>query len=497
MTKPAEALANPNAELALLSACSRGGESIIAEAATLIREDWFSDARRAMCWRVMQDLLIRAVPVDLTLIEDGMIRQGFPEEAAREMVDALATTVPTAKVWKPLAERVESYYLRREGVRICQESIARFTDLKHEPSEALESAEADLFGLHAVRAGKGMRHISVAMGEALDSINESIQNRGHVTGGLACGFTGIDRCNIKGLRPGHIWVIGAPPGGGKTVMLMKLAWNMATANGDYREFHPDRHPPAKIGMFSLEMDDVQLAERVLISRARIEMNKMDRGQMSRAEQEQLGRAVAEGKHTNIWIDYCPGITIQELRVRARYAVARHKLQCICIDYAQIIGSSSKAARDGNRTQAMMDVSQGIDKMAAECGVPVIVCAQPKQETWHTRAGLNALGETSQLAKDADMVIMLGQWDDKKLGIKRDEPKAGADDDDDDDWDRDDEPAAPDADDPDCHAYADIVKNRHGPSTVGKVPIKLKWERDFFNMLSTNDRLFDSTGRHHD
>lgn len=493
-------LANPSAEMALLSCCSRGGQAIVAEAAALIREEWFSDAKRAMCWRVMRDFLVRGVPIDLTLIEDGMREQGFPGANARQMVEALGSTMPSGSLWRPLAERVESYYLRREGVRICQESMAKFANPKAAPADTLEQVEAGFFALHSDRSGKGMRHIRVSMLEALDSIEESIRNRGHVTGGLACGFTGIDRCNIKGLRPGHVWIIAAPPGGGKTVMLMKLAWNIATGKGDYNEFD---HPPAKVGIFSLEMDDVQLAERVLIRLAEIEMNKMDRGQMSRAEQQKIRDAVAAAKDANLWLEHCPGITIQELRVKARYAVARFGLQCIGIDYAQLIRSSSKAAQ-GNRTQEMQDVSQGLKLLAQECGVPVIVLAQPKQETWGLRAGLNALGETSQLSKDADLVGMLGVWDSAKLrlqdkGDKRPEKKKGAAPAEEADWMDDMEGGAdlPDDDDPDGFAYFDIVKNRHGPNTVGKPPVKLLWEKDWFNFKSTNSHLFDSTGKRHD
>jgi replicative DNA helicase len=138
---------------------------------------------------------------------------------------------------------------------------------------------------------------------------------------------------------------------------------------------------------------------------------------------------------------------------------------------------------------MMDVSKGLKLLAQECGVPVIVLAQPKQETWGMRAGLNALGETSQLAKDADLVGMLGFWGNlkpKDLG-QSSAPEETSDADFEQEIDH---------EDPFAFAYFDLVKNRHGPNTSGKPPIKLKWERDFFDFISTNDRLFDASGEHH-
>lgn len=476
------ALANPNAELALLSAASRGGPKALAEIASVVREDWFSSADRALTWRVLHDNLTRGLPSDLTLIEDSLITGGMSEIGAKKMAAALGDTAPTVNIWAPLAQRVENYYTRRKGVEICRAALAQFQDSKLTPAEALEAAEAALFSLHAQKLGKGMRHIGASLNEALASIEESIKNRGHVTGGLASGFTGIDRCNIKGLRPGHMWVVSAPPGYGKTVFLMKLAWNIATASGDYREFDPARHPAAKVGIFTLEMDDVQLAERCLLTQARVELNKMQRGMIARADQDKLEAACQKIRASHLYIEHCPGITVQELRVKCRYAVARHGLQMIGIDYAQLVGSSSRAAQ-GNRTQTLMDVSMGINLIADECKVPVVVLAQPKQETWGTRAGLNSLGETSQLAKDADLVGMLGPWDPKRLRLKNQ------------DDDEDDEYREPD--DPNLPSYFDIVKNRNGPNTDGKPPIKLKWERDFYDMVSTNNRLFDSTGKEMD
>src|SRR5574343_1403025 len=198
----------------------------------------------------------------------------------------------------------------------------------------------------------------------------------------------------------------------------------------------------------------------------------------------------------LYFDYVPGISIQELRVKARYAVMRFKLAMICIDYAQLITSNSKAAQ-GNRTQEMVDVSKGLKLLAQECGVPVVVLAQPKQETWGQRAGLNAMAETAQLAKDADLVVMFGFWDiiarQMKQFSKRDRNAVAGNEDDDDE---DEEQRYGESDDPTVWAYADIVKNRHGPNTNGKPPIKLRWERDFFDFVSTNDRLFDSTHQHY-
>ncbi len=483
-------LTNPRAELGLIGTVLRASPEIRVQMMMRVREDWFSAAPRVAAWRVIHDMVNRSLPIDVTLLDDGL-RASLADGPRQEIVKAITEAMPTASVWETLAERVEQYYIRRKGVEACDAARAQFCDLSVSASDALESAESELFALHNQRAGQGMLHIGRYLPEAVGKIEEAINNRGYVTGGLPTGWTDLDRSYIGGMRPGHVIIISAPPGGGKTVAMMDIASNVAMGEADYHEADTARkkefpnYLPNNVGIYSLEMDGPALAQRCIITRAKIQLNKMQRGQMNREEQEKIQKAYREILNSRLHIDHCPGVSIQELRVKARYDVQRYNLKLICIDYAQIVTSSSKASQ-GNRTQEMMDVSKGIDLLAQECGVPVIVLAQPKQETWAQRAGLNALGETSQLSKDADLVVMLGFWD-----VIEGKKKKGAAGEEDSPW-QDEEEREPD--DPRVFAYADVVKNRHGPNTVGRDPIRLLWERDFYEFCSTNTRLYDPSGK---
>lgn len=508
MSEEIPQLANVGAELALLGSVLRAGAEMRVQIINRVREEWFTGADRIAVWRVMHEMVSRSNPLDMTLLDDGL-RGALSDQVRTAVMERISTVMPTASAWSLLAERVEGYFVRRRGHQACITAAAQFLDPQVAPDEALEAAESELFSLHAKKEGPGMRHVSVALDLAYKSIEESIANRGFVTGGWPTGFTDLDRSYIKGMRKGHVIMFVAPPGGGKTVAMMKLAWNRAFGTGDYDEYFNalewaetgkvvkgvtvkkhENYLPCEVGVFTLEMDDVSLTERLLITQSKVEIAKMHRGQMSRSEQEALQKAHKRIIASKLYMEHVPGISIQELRVKARYAVMRYKLKMICVDYAQLLTSSSKAAR-GNRTQEMMDVSKGLDLMAEECGVPIVVLAQPKQETWGQRAGLNAMAETAQLAKDADLVVMFGFWDKISKQVEGLEKKTKGDLMGEDEAFEDRE-----ADDPTVWAYADIVKNRHGPNTVGKPPIKLRWDRDFFDFVSTNTRLFDGTGRHH-
>lgn len=496
MTSPDE-LSNPRAEMALLGTLVRAKPELRVQMVMRIREEWFTGADRVAAWQVIHDMVNRSLPIDTTLLDDSL-KAKLGDAVRAALVNAIITAMPTAALWETLATRVEDYYTRRKGVEACREAMARFADLKVPAAEALESAESELFGLHNLRAGKGMQHVGAFLVEAVSQIEEAVTNRGYVIGGLPTGLTDVDRRYIQGMRPGHIFMIAAEPGGGKTVAMMEIACNVAMGEADYDEATRARekgfpnYQANNVGIYTLEMDGASLAKRSLIGRSKIQLNKMQRGMVNNKEKEELARAARQLLDSRLFIEHVPGISIQELRVKARYDVQRHGLKLICIDYAQIITSSSKAAR-GNRTQEMLDVSQGLDLLAEECGVPVIVLAQTKQEFWGKRANTAALAETSQLAKDADFIGLLGFWDviegqKKKKGPPGEKnPWDGPDEDEEDD-----EPTDPG--DPSVYAYLDIVKNRHGPNTQGQMPIKLRWERDFYEFISTTKRLYDSTGK---
>jgi replicative DNA helicase len=469
-------LANPNAELALLGSVFRANAEQRTLWASTVKEEWFTTADHVMACRVIVDLVGKALPIAPALVEDSLRAAGMAEAGVR-FVESLARAVPTAELWQPLAGRVKSYYLRRRGVETARESEKRFHDMTLDPMEALAQSESEYFDLHDKNLGDGMRHLSFSTADAMKSIMESIDNRGRVTGGLATGFTDLDRMNIKGMRGGQVYFYGAEPGGGKTVLLMKMLWNLAMGRGDYHEFKQDA---VAVGMFSLEMPDASLAERILIRLAEIELHSLDRGMINRHERKRIEEAVEEIRKSLFHIEYCPGMTVQEFRVKCRYAMIRYGLKAVGVDYVQLMNSSSKDAK-GNRTQAMMDVSLGILMTAKECGIPVIALAQQKQDTWGKRAGLDAFAETSQLAKDADLVGLLGNWDRLKLG-NQDEDGV--------------ERVSQHPDDPQVCTYLDIVKNRNGPNTVGKAPIKLNWAKDYFDFMSTTGRLFSGDEGQH-
>lgn len=492
------------AERALLACASIGGAEVLTNLVGWVDEDWFGMAAHQLAWRVLNGLIVKGMPLDSVLIRDELIRAGMDQRDAGTITEEMARLVPNSANWKYYAAIVEKFRKRRLGVSAAQRMLAQFQDMSADPSESLAACEAELFKLHAMRQKGGARHRREFVKKVLDDIGEAWGNRGHVIGGIGTGYTDLDRLAIKGMRPAHFWLIGAPPGGGKTVLLGKMLDNIARASmsgpkrcgigsgsGDYREF---KQEPRSVLLVSLEMDGHELTERDVIREARITMNQGQRGQISRQDYSNLADTTKALNEAPYYIAYFPAMSIQALRVLLRYLQAVHNFGVIGIDYVQKLTSDTKSAKD-SRTVEMQEISTGLDMIAGEIGVPIIAACQLKVEAYTGRPKLEHLRESAQLCQDADLVALLSPWN-QAMGIKPEkkdaaEKKKGGRDPA--PWESEEDEDAPPPELGDFMAL-DVVKNRHGGNTNSKPPIKLQWDREYYDFVSTCDRLFDSTGK---
>lgn len=480
-------LMDAGAERALLACASIGGAQVLSNLVGLVDEDWFGMASHQLTWRVLNGLIVKGHPLDSVVIENELVRAGMPQQDASVITEEMASLVPRSANWKHYAAVVEQYRKRRLGVKAAQDMLAGFQDLTTDPNEILAASEAQLFSLHSRAQKMGARHRREFVQKVLTDIQESWSHRGHVIGGIGTGYTDLDRLAIKGIRPGHFWLLGAPPGGGKTVKLSKILDNIARGEGDYHEFKQDSKP---VLLVSLEMDGYELTERDVIRQAKITMNQGQRGQVSRKTMQTLAETVQVLNDAPYYILYAPSLSIQELRVLLRYLMAVHNFAVIGIDYVQKLRSDTKAARD-SRTVEMQEISTGLDMIAGELQVGIIAASQLKVEAYTGRPKLEHLRESAQLCQDADLVALLSPWN-QAMGIKPQKKEAPGKKGEAAPWeDEEDDPPEEIGD----FMAEDVVKNRHGGNTNGKPPIKLKWHREYFDFVSTCDRLFDSTGNH--
>ena len=249
-----------------------------------------------------------------------------------------------------------------------------------------------------VGAKEGIKSLSQHVMDAIDSIQYMLEHPGQLRG-LSTGYTKLDSMS-SGLQGGEMFVIAARPSMGKTSLAMNIVEHIAV----------DCNTPCVV--FSLEMSATMLVRRLLVSRARLSMQDLSRGLLSRAQQDALAKATRDLQKAEIYIDETPGLDVMEMRAKARRLKKQHNIQMIMIDYLQLVTSGSRRAKD-NRQIEIAEISAGIKGLAKELNVPIIVLAQLNRAV-ESRKGqrpvLSDLRESGSIEQDADMVGLLTRSD---------------------------------------------------------------------------------------
>ena len=232
--------------------------------------------------------------------------------------------------------------------------------------------------------------------QAIEQIEKVYENRGSVTG-LSTGFTEFDHMT-SGLHQAEMIVIAARPSMGKTALAMNIAEHVALVEGK------------PVAVFSLEMSSQQLVQRLLCSRAKVNLQRVRNGFLSERDFPSLTAVASRLATAKLFIDDSPGLSIAELRAKARRLVASHQVQLLVIDYLQLLRSTSRRAQD-NRQIEISEISAGIKSLAKELNIPIIVIAQlNRQPDARAKEGgrprLSDLRESGSIEQDADVVGLL-------------------------------------------------------------------------------------------
>lgn len=249
-----------------------------------------------------------------------------------------------------------------------------------------------------VGAKEGIKSLGQHVMDAIDSIQYMLEHPGQLRG-LSTGYSKLDSMS-SGLQGGEMFVIAARPSMGKTSLAMNIVEHIAV---DCNQ---------ACAVFSLEMSATMLVRRLLVSRARLSMQDLSRGLLSRAQQDALAKATRDLQKAQIFIDETPGLDIMEMRAKARRLKKQHNIQMVMIDYLQLVTSGSRRAKD-NRQIEIAEISAGIKGIAKELNIPIIVLAQLNRAV-ESRKGqrpvLSDLRESGSIEQDADMVGLLTRAD---------------------------------------------------------------------------------------
>ena len=309
-------------------------------------------------------------------------------------LSTLMNSVPSAANLEYYFNIVWDKYLLRKTVRTCTEIVREAYEHEGEVARLLDEVESRIQKINEERAGEA----PVEMKDLLSRFINRIEERGKQEGysGLETGFYDLDELT-DGLHEAEMIVLAARPSMGKTSFAMNIVEHVVFES---------KQP---VGVFSLEMTADSLVERMICSHGRLDSKKVRKGFLSERDYPRIHAVVNKLNKAPLFIDDSPGLTILQLRAKARRMHKQHGIKLIVIDYLQLLHSTSRRAMD-NRQQEVAEISSGIKALAKELKLPVIVICQLNREierdTKHRKPRLSDLRESGSIEQDADLVGLL-------------------------------------------------------------------------------------------
>lgn len=333
-------------------------------------------------------------PIDfITLTQSLRDRSALEMVGGPAAITELQTFTPTAANAGFYLDIVREKYVLREIIRVCTQCATDSYDPGQEVGILLDDVERRVFEIAEARHKVSIPAMRERVLKAIENIEKLYERKGATTG-LSTGFKGIDALT-SGLHGSEMIVIAARPSMGKTALAMNIAEHVAVEEKQ------------AVGVFSLEMSADSLVQRMLCSRARVSMSKIRDGFSSQRDFDALTHSASKLADSKIIIDDTAGLSVLELRAKARRMKNMHDIKLVVIDYLQLLKSTSRKAQD-NRQIEIAEISSGIKALAKELDIPIIVLAQlnRKPEERGGRPRLSDLRESGSIEQDADLVALL-------------------------------------------------------------------------------------------
>ncbi|MCL4541992.1 MAG: replicative DNA helicase [Chloroflexi bacterium] len=356
-------------------------------------DDFYREAHREI-YDAVVSLNDRGVPVDLITLADELGRRDRLDAVGDvAYLTLLANAVPTPIHIEHYARIVERDSIRRKLIQAAVEISNLATDGDSNVDGMLDRAEQLLFAISQRRTASDFMRIGSLLHTYLDQVTMAHEHHSEVTG-VASGFIDLDRLT-SGFQPSDFIIIGARPSMGKTAFAVSLAHATAIRHG------------TTVGIFALEMSALQIVQRFVSIEAQVDQQRLRTGFLDEMEWNRVIQAMSGLSSAPIYIDDTPGITVLEMRAKARRLASVAPLGLLVIDYLQLVQGNVR--NEGNRVQEISEISRSLKGLARELNVPIIALAQLSrgvESRQDHRPMLSDLRESGSLEQDADIVMFI-------------------------------------------------------------------------------------------
>ncbi len=389
-----------DAERSVLGALLLSRDAML-EVADVLQEQMFYEGGHQEIYKAIRSLYEDREPIDVVTVSERLRKaKALKKSGGVGYLAELVSSVPTAAHVGGYARIIKNCFLKRQMISSASELVEMAFDEGVDVGQMLDKAEQNIFGLSQRNLKRGFMHIKDALGESFDRLDELHKAAGGLRG-LPTGMKDLDSA-LAGLQESNLLIIAARPGMGKTSLALNMAQYIAVEA---------RQP---VGFFSLEMSNLELVDRMLVSQANIDAWKMKTGNLKEEEFVRLSEAMGVLADCPLYIDDTPGISILEMRTKARRLQVEAGVKLIVMDYLQL---ATTGGRYESRVQEVGAVSQGLKNLARELKIPVVALAQLSRaiEQRGTKIPqLSDLRESGSIEQDADVVMFLYREDDENL-----------------------------------------------------------------------------------
>ena len=390
---------NTDAEASLLGAILIDSDAIVKIADVIASTDFY-DERNGRIFEAVTQLYEKHSPIDVLTLSDQLKSSGFIEfVGGASYLTQLTNFVPTAAHVEQYAEIVSQKAIRRRLIQVAQETVTLSYNEERDLQELIEEAETRLFEVSQKHVKQDISSVESVLSESFDRLDELHKDKGKLRG-IPTGFKDLDNI-LAGLQRSDLFILAARPSMGKTAFSLGLAHSIALKAKE------------PVLIFSLEMSKEQLVDRMLATESGVDAWALRTGNLTDSDFEKIGNAMGSLSEAQIFIDDTPGITVSDLRTKARRESHIRPLGLIIVDYLQLMSGGSRFASDGNRVQEISAISRGLKGIARELNVPLIALSQLSRSVESRTPQipqLQDLRESGSIEQDADVVAFLYRED---------------------------------------------------------------------------------------
>lgn len=390
---------NTEAEASLLGAILIDSDAIV-KVADIINPGDFYDERHARIYEAILQLYEKHSPIDVLTLSDQLKGTGMLDMVGgASYLTELTNFVPTAAHADRYAEIIAQKSMRRRLIKASQSIAELGFDEAQSLQELIENAETRLFEVSQQHIKQDITSIENVLSASFDRLDDLHKNKGKLRG-IPTGYRDLDNI-LAGLQPSDLFVLAARPSMGKTAFALNLAHNVSLKAA------------MPVLLFSLEMSKEQLVDRLLAAEAGVNAWNLRTGNLSDNDFEKIGQAMGTLSEAQIFIDDTPGITVSDMRTKARREAHQRPLSLIVVDYLQLMSGGARFSGDSNRVQEISEISRGLKGIARELNVPVIALSQLSRSVESRNPQIPQLAdlrESGSIEQDADVVAFIYRED---------------------------------------------------------------------------------------